>query len=88
MTKSERATPAGRSSGCALRRMAKLVRCVHSHTVCVELERLSFLTQPSVSHLPLTRGLPLCVCKYEGVRKDGKGDQELVVRESKIIVIM
>ena len=46
-------------NGFALRRMAKLVRCVHSHTVCVELERLSFLTHPSVDHRPLLRGLSL-----------------------------
>ena len=61
MTESERATASGRPSGCALRRMAKLVRCVHSHAVCVELESLSFLTQPSVSHLPLTSRLSLCL---------------------------
>ena len=44
------------------------MRCVHSHTVCVELESLSFLTQPSVSHLPLTSVVLLCTrgveCKH------------------------
>ncbi len=59
MIERDRATPEGRLSGRALRRMAKLVRCVHSHTVCVELESLSFLTHPSVFHRPLARGFSL-----------------------------
>ncbi len=63
MTLRDRFTTSGDMfSGFALKRMAKLVRCVHSHTVCVELDKLSLLTHPSVSHLPWNNGLPLCAC--------------------------
>ena len=57
MTSRDRFTSGDMFSGFALRRMAKLVRCVHSHTVCVEL-----VISHTSSHLPWNNGLPLCAC--------------------------
>ena len=48
----------------ALRRMAKFVRWLHSHTVIALVERLSFLEQPEVDQAPVLKILSPSLCMY------------------------